>query len=142
MIGFNLDKEKGIFLKDVLNEFEKKEEKIKIKRIYDKNTMILLIEVKPEDIRKEIYFFDKNKDRKQGFLKEIEKRKKDIKIVKPSHKEEDEEELAFDTKFKPDIDGNYSIEIEFKGRINDCSYMFYGCSNIFYADLSNFDLPM
>ena len=204
MIGFNLDREKGIFLKDVLNEFEKKEKKIKNeekknkkrkekenqtseivpinitdgenmindnnnineeiqkridknkkqfinniitiytnrpKRDKNKNIIILLIEVRPEDIRKEIYFFDKNKDRKQGFLKEIEKRKNDIKIkiVKPDHKEEEEEELAFDNKFIPDIDGNYKIEIEFEGRINDCSYMFYGCSNIFYADLSNLD---
>ena len=216
MIGFNLDKEKGIFLKYFLDEFEKKVEELKqkkeeelkkreedlkqskeendiqslnstpdnhpinesiksedleeemkkrmaenikeFKKKYEgytnntseqlknskndvKNNIFLLIEVKPEDIEKDIYFFGKYEDKgkKGGFLKEIEsyKKKAILKIERPNKQKE--QNLAFDTKFKPNIEGMYSIEVEFKGRINDCSYMFYDCSNLCYIDLSNFD---
>ncbi len=213
VIGFNLDKEKGIFLKYFLDEFEKKvkelkqreedskqseedlkqsrgeekdikslnstpsdpriNESIKSKDLDEeierrmaenkknqnkgtpnitnvkvnnskndvKNNILLLIDVKPGDINEEIYFFGKyeDKDKKGGFLKEIEnfKDKVILKIERPNKQKD--EDLAFDTKFKPNLEGMYSIEVEFKGRINDCSYMFYDCSNLYSIDLSNFD---
>ena len=198
LIGFNCNKEKGIFLKHFLDEFEKKvnelnerekseieEESIKsinitpsirrkskeeinderkklleenkkefddtdnpslyVKKSVDKtkSNIFLSIEVKEDDINKEIYFLDARKDRKEieGFLKEIENIKSKIKINirRPGSEEEEKEEIAFDNKFKPDIEGIYSIEIEIPGRVSDCSYMFYDCCNLYEVNLSKFD---
>ena len=41
--------------------------------------------------------------------------------------------------YKPDVEGEYKIKIEFKNKLNDCSYMFKGCVNITEIDLSSFD---
>ena len=111
----------------------------------EQNIMILNINVNINDVNNEVYFFDNYKyknteatKREKGFLKEIEdfKEKIKIKLIKPNN---NEEELAYSNKFIPNEEGAYIIEIEIPELIKDCSYMFYGCTNITDIDLSTFD---
>ena len=111
----------------------------------EKNIILLIVEVNYGDINEEIYFLDNYKyinqikKRESGFLKEIENLKEKItfQIIDPKDKRID---MIFNNKFIPKEKGNYSIEIEIPELIKDCSYMFYGCTNIIDIDLSNFDL--
>ena len=122
----------------------KKVDKLSMKN-NEQNIMILNINVNINDVNNEVYFFDNYKyknteatKREKGFLKEIEdfKEKIKIKLIKPNN---NEEELAYSNKFIPNEEGAYIIEIEIPELIKDCSYMFYGCTNITDIDLSTFD---
>ena len=198
IIGINESINKGIFLKNILDEFnelvkkeeedknekeEKKEEnddiiikkklsseirerinenKSKMNQIKkgmkrnigdnnlsmennEKNIMILIIVVNPEDVGNEVYFLDnykyinpQNKKRETGFMKEIKdlKEKVILTMIKPN---DERIQIPFDNKFIPKEEGNHIIEIEVQEQIEDFSYMFYGCTNIIDIDLSNFD---
>ena len=197
VIGLNKSETQGVYLKKILEEFNKKvkksrEEEIEVRKekennnttikkklsseikkkieknrqeMYKKkgempvnervailsmknneqNIMILNINVNINDVNNEVYFFDNYKyknteaaKREKGFLKEIEdfKEKIKIKLIKPNN---NEEELAYSNKFIPNEEGAYIIEIEIPELIKDCSYMFYGCTNITDIDLSTFD---
>jgi len=186
VIGLNKSETQGVYLKKILEEFNKKVKKsreeeievrkekennnITIKKVLsseikkkierkpvnekvdilsmknnEQNIMILNINVNINDINNEVYFFDNYKfknteatKREKGFLKEIEdfKEKIKIKLIKPNN---NEEELAYSNKFIPNEEGAYIIEIEIPELIKDCSYMFYGCTNITDIDLSTFD---
>ena len=157
VLGFNKFKNNGIFLKVFLDEFEKNEKKLREQKkiqeepkkikifktpdiISKPSYIIILLEVKEKDINKEIYFFDAiNNNRENGFMKEIEKSKKEIKIDITFPNQEQPKNIIFDNKFKPNIKGNYQLEIKLQKRIKDCGYMFCGCTNIYDIDLSNFD---
>ena len=111
----------------------------------EKNIMILIIVVNPDDVGNEVYFLDnykyinpQNKKRETGFMKEIKdlKEKVILTMIKPN---DERIQFPFDNKFIPKEEGNHIIEIEFQEQIKDCSYMFYGCTNIIDIDLSNFD---
>jgi surface protein len=198
IIGINESINKGIFLKNILDEFnelvkkeedDKKEKKEKKKENDDiiikkklsseirdrinenkskmnqikkgmkrnigdnnlsmenneKNIMILIIVVNPEDVGNEVYFLDnykyinpQNKKRETGFMKEIKdlKEKVILTMIKPN---DERIQIPFDNKFIPKEEGNHIIEIEVQEQIEDFSYMFYGCTNIIDIDLSNFD---
>ena len=186
VIGLNKSETQGVYLKKILEEFNKKVKKsreeeievrkekennnITIKKVLsseikkkierkpvnekvdilsmknnEQNIMILNINVNINDVNNEVYFFDNYKyknteaaKREKGFLKEIEdfKEKIKIKLIKPNN---NEEELAYSNKFIPNEEGAYIIEIEIPELIKDCSYMFYGCTNITDIDLSTFD---
>ena len=194
IIGINESINKGIFLKNILEEFnlikddkkekeEKKKEnddiiikkklsseirerinenKSKMNQIKkgmkrnigdnnlsmennEKNIMILIIVVNPEDVGNEVYFLDnykyinpQNKKRETGFMKEIKdlKEKVILTMIKPN---DERIQIPFDNKFIPKEEGNHIIEIEVQEQIEDFSYMVYGCTNIIDIDLSNFD---
>ena len=186
VIGLNKSETQGVYLKKILEEFNKKvkksrEEEIEVRKEKENNNiiikkvlsseikkkierkpvnekvdilsmknneqniMILNINVNINDINNEVYFFDNYKfknteatKKEKGFLKEIEdyKEKIKIKLIKPNN---NEEELAYSNKFIPNEEGAYIIEIEIPELIKDCSYMFYGCTNITDIDLSTFD---
>jgi len=189
VIGLNKSETQGVYLKKILEEFNKKvkksrEEEIEVRKEKENNNitikkkiernrqemnekkggmpvnekvdilsmknneqniMILNINVNINDINNEVYFFDNYKfknteatKREKGFLKETEdfKEKIKIKLIKPNN---NEEELAYSNKFIPNEEGAYIIEIEIPELIKDCSYMFYGCTNITDIDLSTFD---
>jgi surface protein len=177
VIGLNKSETQGVYLKKILEEFNKKvkksrEEEIEVRKEKENNNimnekkggmpvnekvdilsmknneqniMILNINVNINDINNEVYFFDNYKyknteatKREKGFLKEIEafKEKIKIKLIKPNN---NEEKLAYSNKFIPNEEGAYIIEIEIPELIKDCSYMFYGCTNITDIDLSTFD---
>ena len=111
----------------------------------EKNIMILIIVVNPEDVGNEVYFLDnykyinpQNKKRETGFMKEIKdlKEKVILTMIKPN---DERIQIPFDNKFIPKEEGNHIIEIEVQEQIEDFSYMFYGCTNIIDIDLSNFD---
>jgi len=105
----------------------------------NKSYIILIIDVKSEDINKNIYFFDKNyNERKNGFFQEIKAFKDNTKLILdyPNNKTE---ELKLNNYFKPNAEGLYMIEVEIPKNIIDCSYMFYDCPNIIDVDLSNFN---
>ena len=111
----------------------------------EKNIIILIIAINTEDVYKEVYFLDnykyinpQNNKRKEGFMKEIENMKEKI-ILTIINSNNERIQVPFNNKFIPKEEGNHIIEIEFQEQIKDCSYMFYGCTNIIDIDLSNFD---
>ena len=53
---------------------------------------------------------------------------------------EQENYNKFFNKFKPKMEGCYSIELKIPYYISDCSYMFYNCPNLTDVNLSNFDI--
>ena len=114
----------------------------------EQNIIIIMLEVKPEEINKEIFFLDnckyinpQNIKRDKGFLQEIDNMKSKIKINIINPKDE-KIQIPFDNKFIPKEEGIHLIEIDFPEQIKDCSYMFYGCINIIDIDLSNFDFQL
>ena len=111
----------------------------------EKNIIILILAINTEDVYKEVYFLDnynyinpQNNKREAGFMKEIENMKEKI-ILTIINSNNERIQVPFDNKFIPKEEGNHIIEIEFQEQIKDCSYMFYGCTNIIDIDLSNFD---
>ena len=139
------NKKKIQITKDLLS-IENNENKVKEINMNINNNLILMLQINLEDINKDIYFLDnfaykddKADKKERGFMKEIQKIKNKIKlnITYPDNKKE--ENLAFNNKFKPKYEGIYLIEIEIPEKITDCSYIFYGCTNLIDADLSNFD---
>ena len=130
----------------IRNDSENINDDIRIENL--ENIIILNISISKDDLGKEIFFFDNYKfrnnneiKRKIGFLTEIETMKDKIILIITNPKDKKKEE-SFDYKFKPKEEGIYSIEIKFPQKIKDCSYMFYGCTNIVYIDLANFDFQL
>ena len=81
-----------------------------LQRVLNENILI------QSNLNRWIYRSNEIYDRKYVLIKEIEsyKKKAILKIERPNKQKE--QNLAFDTKFKPNIEGMYSIEVEFKGR--------------------------
>ena len=110
------------------------------------NYIIILIKVSKEEIDKDVYFFcnfEKDKDKiENGFLNEIKNLKKMPNLALSISNPENEQENynKFFNKFKPKMEGCYSIELKIPYYISDCSYMFYNCPNLTDVDLSNFVL--
>ena len=146
----NIDREIAKQVKENKNKTENDRNKIKNdEKIYTNigniiNIIIILVKVSKKEINNDVYFFDNlenGKDKRQnGFFNEIiEKRSNlELSISNPDNEmKTDEKDL---NKFKPKMEGCYTIELKIPGYISDCSYMFYNCPNIIDVDLSNFEL--
>ena len=140
----NENKERIDKLKEILFKSNSNDNGLMMEK-NEKNIIILILEIKPEEVNKEIFFFDNYKymntnniKREKGFLQEIESIKSKIKlnIINPN---DEINQIPFDNKFIPKEEKTHLIEIEFPEQIKDLSYMFYGCINITDIDLSNFD---
>ena len=109
----------------------KEEENIQI--ISKKNEIKLDVRVGREDILKDIYFLDNYNQNKHYHdnLKELNELNTELFINNKNYK--------YAKYFKTNKVGTYEINIRFNIKIRDCSYMFYGCSNITSINLSSFD---
>ena len=103
-----------------------------------KNKIKMVIEIKEEDLNKDIYFLnninyeDENKNKnKENWLKEFNESNFKLYI---NHKKYGYQKYSrFTTK------GEYTIKIKFYTLLKDCSNMFYNCKTIKSIDLSKFD---
>ena len=93
-----------------------------------KNEIKIKVEIKEKQIN-QIYFLDNTE--KHEFLNEFNESNVDLFINGKKQK--------FQKYFFPEQIGKYSILLKFKINIEDCSFMFYGCSNIVDIDLSCFN---
>ena len=135
VIGYNIGNHLGTILKGAITGFIQVNqiENIKI------NKIILTIKVSKEDANKTIYFldntevkdFDTDQYHYHDNLKELNKDNTKLYI--------DNQEYPFSKHFTPKIEGIYTIQLEFRFQLTDCSYMFYFCYNLINIDLSYFD---
>ena len=106
------------------------------------NNIKLKINIKKEDINKNIYFLDNTdnevfineKDKEEhhhDFLKELDESNVELYINNTKYK--------YQKYFTPIKEGIYDILLKFKINIRDCNFMFYNCSNIIDIDLSEFN---
>jgi len=108
-----------------------------IETVEEKNIIILTLEIKQENVFKDIYFLDNvdytdinGKKHFHDNLKELNNKNVDLYI----------NNIKYDFKkyFTPDKEGEYSIKLIFKNNLKDCSFMFAGCENITKIDFSSF----
>ena len=116
------------------NEYKKAKNEIKLKLFVSKR-----------ERNQRIYFLDNEEykyDKETGesllnyHLRELSESNVKLFI---NYEKEEKKEYNFQKYFIPNKEGNYSITLEFKNQIKDCSYMFYNCTNLTEVDLSSFD---
>ena len=141
LINFN-----NTIKKDINNE---KDIESKFKNIYNifnqmkKNEIRIVLDIKKEDINKNIYFLDntngevpifinsKNEEHHHDFLRELNESNVELYINNKQYK--------YKKYFKTEKEGIYEILLKFNVIMKDCSYMFYECSNIAKIDLTAFN---
>ena len=106
-----------------------------------KNEVKLLLYIEKKDVNKDIYFLDNTDieiDSKNHTvshfhdnLKELNSSNTVVIINDIKYK--------YNKYFRPDKEGEYRIKIKFKYNLNDCSYMFYKCTNLLQVDLTSFN---
>ena len=137
--NFNIDYNKGICLKNPLNEYIKKyiKENNDINLIENKtknncNEITIKLKIdKLSDSNKYIYYlnnseFEANYNGKNSIDSLVE-----VFINNIQHK--------YQRYFIPLKEGIYDIKLKFKKKLNDCSCMFKYCNKIINIDLSSFD---
>ena len=109
----------------------KKESNNKI--IQKKNEIKLTLKIEKKNVNKQVFFLDNFIQGKHCHdnLKELNQLNTQIFINNIKYK--------YGKCYRPEKDGLYEIKIKFNIKIKDCSYMFYGCSNLINIDLSSFD---
>ena len=134
IIGINKeisqDFNKGIFLKDPINDF--------IEKRINNNNLEITLKIEKNEKNRYIYFLDNtdyidNKNNIKHFhenLKELNESNVEIYINNIKYK--------YKKFFKPFKDGIYQIKLKFKNNMKDCSFMFAGCKNIINFNLSSF----
>ena len=107
-------------------------------RLKIKNEINILLRIKKIDVKKDnkVYFLENDlmRDEKEPEHSNINKLNDSNTEIYINGKK------SKFTKFIPSIiENDYKIKLVFKKRMNDCSYMFRGCSSIVKLDLSSFD---
>ena len=121
----------------VLRNCDNNEEK-KYEKKYEKSKIKLIIEIKEDDINKEIYFLDNTDYEDQNgdihfhdSLKEFDE--SNVKLYINNKKYRYQKCFRFTEK------GEYKIKLKFYFPLKDCSNMFYNCKAIKSIDLSSFN---
>ena len=164
----NLNDHQNVTFNNMANSFDKKTKNMKIlvqndlkyddkiKFDKDKNNIFpggeikMKIKIEEYEIDDKIYFLDNtnspvlvvkniNKDDKyekieehhHDFLKDINESNVELYV--------NDKKYNFEKFFKFDKGGEYDILLKFKIPLNDCSFMFYDCSNLINIDLSLFN---
>jgi len=134
-------------LKEINNDENNINKFNKIITIYNKinnskkNEIKMTLDIKKEDINKDIYFLDNTNgfyriNGKAGMhchdlLKELNETNTDVYINDVKYK--------YSKFFRPEKEGIYKIIIKLNIQMQDCSFMFFGCNNLIDIDLSSFD---
>ena len=138
----------NIIINDInnINNENKIEKKFNnILNIYNKincNEIKITLEIKKDDIYKDIYFLDNTdgavyiniKDKEEhhhDFLKELNESNTELYINNQNYK--------YQKYFRPDKEGIHEILLKFNNNMKDCSFMFYNCKNIINIDFSSFN---
>ena len=104
-----------------------------------KNEIYLELEVKVDDINKEVYFLDNMK-----YTDDIVTEKKNETSlpelnIKNTKLYINNKKYDYCKYFKPEKEGLYKVKLKLDIKMQDCSEMFHGCYNIIKIDLSNFN---
>ena len=136
-IGYNANKKVnlGTLLNNPIEEFFK----MYMLHQNKKNEIIITLEIKNEDLNKNIYFLDNidysddlvGKNNPENSLLELND--SNLKVYINDNK------FDYARYFNPEKEGKYTIKLEIGINMKDCTQMFYGCYNITYLDLSNFN---
>ena len=102
------------------------------------NELYFEVAVAAEDVNKEIYFLDNTKftdpktkkEHKHDFLSEVNEHNTQLYI--------NYKKTKFQKYFIPTQKGIYRFRIKFDKELTDCSYMFYGCTNLIRVDFTKF----
>ena len=127
-LSFNL----GTIIKDPIYEFIKLNQN-------KQNEITLKLEIKKEDINKEIYFLDNI-----NYVDDIIKEKKPNSTLTELNETNvmlyiNNNKYNYNKYFKPEKEGIYTIKLVFSVRMTNCVQMFHGCNNIINIDLSCFN---
>ena len=111
---------------------------------FQKNKIIIIVQVTSNDKKgnefNNIYFLDNDsRMEKMPLYKENEEIKRLIESNNECELYINGNKHKFNKYFKPTKEVNYKIEIYFKNKMKDCSFMFSGCKNIISVDLSSFN---
>ena len=119
---------KGLFVKFIIDKFI---QNYKHKN-NNNNEINIIVNIKENDINKDIYFLDNYKDisDKKEHLCELNELNTKLYI--------DSKEYSYKKYFKFWKGGKYDIKIKLNKKLKDSSYMFAGCKNIISIDLTNF----
>ena len=135
-----LNNNKGILLNSIIEGFNNKYKKAYLK-IY--NEINITIKITQGDINKKIFFLNNNeytdnKDKKYYMNNLNELNELNTKLYIMINKNE-YNEIKFKKYFIQEKEGEYNIKLKFNNYLNDCSYMFAGCNNIFKVNFISFD---
>ena len=98
-----------------------------------RDKILITLKVNAKDINKEIFFLN-NKDGTKGKNEDLDNLNNDDYQILING-----ESKNFSKFFKPEKEGEYKIELIFKKKLKNCSYMFANCEKIIKLDLSSFD---
>ena len=110
-------------------------------KVISKNEIIITVDIKESDKKKDIYFLDNTK----------EKYLEDGEIIIHTHDNLSEltagntilyingKKKKYEKHFKPKSKGTYTIKLSFNFKMKNCYCMFAGCENITHIDLSSFN---
>ena len=147
----NLLSESGLIKKESLQKIntkklyfsfkEKFEKNFKEKVIHKNNIIIGEINIKREDINKDIQIINsyENVKRKERDSSDDEEYKNEKEIMDNIEIKINEKRIGFSYTYKFEKDGKYSIKYSFKIKLTKTNHMFYGCENLISLDLSDFD---
>ena len=98
----------------------------------NKNEISITLEIKGNEVNKEIYFLCNKKESNKApiYLSELNSENTELLIGESKQK--------YQQYFIPSKKGIYNIILKFKKYFNNCSYMFCSCKQIIRIDLSNF----
>ena len=128
----------GNFLREPLIKFEMIKDKDNKKQ--NKREINITLDIREDDINKDIYFLDNSyfdiktgKKNPHSFLPEFKDSKVKLFI-------NGKQEKKFQKYFRPETKGIYKIRLGINTPITDCRSMFEFCDNITEIDLSSFDI--
>ena len=131
----HLDRIKGSFLKNPIEEFLLKSQK----KVSLKNEIIIKFK---SIVGRKNYFLDNTIKEEDNYRKIIEKLSHlNLKELNEFNTKLfiDEKEYKYQKYFNPKKEGIYSIKLKFNTQMKDCSHMFDNCFGIISIDLSSFD---
>ena len=127
-VNKNYDYNIGILIKSPISSFNKL-----FPSNIKNNEILLSLKVDKSDVNKKIYFLDNSDDKEESKNNSKELNETKVKIYL------DEKEINFSKYFEPKKEGTYKMKLKFMSQMNNCSCMFYKCSNIKNIDLSSFE---
>ena len=124
----------GTFIGEIFNKALNKENNNK-----ENNYIIAEINIKEEDINKNIRLINSYEESRRSYNWEIEAKYKNEEEIKKCEIKINNELFPFNYFYKFKSKGKYIIKYSFKNNINKARYMFGGCSSFTNINLSNFN---
>ena len=132
----------NITIKQICYFFKEKfKNNFKEKAIHKNNIIIGEINIKKEDINKDIQIINsyENVQRQKRYSSDDKEFENEKEIMENIEIKINEKRIEFSYTYKFEKEGKYSIKYSFKNKLTKTNHMFYECENIISLDLSDFD---